>query len=116
MVPFVAPQSSGQTKNILSNGKWQISNSGGHALKWNQNEKELFYLGRDNKLMAFTLSIRHSTFAFDTGRALFQANPSFYRLAYDVMPDGRRFIINTAPQEKTAPITVVENWLSDFSR
>jgi hypothetical protein len=25
-------------------------------------------------------------------------------------------IINTAPQEKTAPITVVENWLSDFTK
>ena len=116
VVPFAAPQSSGKTEYVLSKGKWQISNSGGHAPKWNQNKKELFYLAQDNTIMAVALSIRGSTFAFDTGRALFRANPSFYSLAYDVAPYGRRFIINTAPQEKTAPITIVENWLSDFSK
>jgi hypothetical protein len=42
VVPFAAPQSSGQTANAFSNGKWKISNSGGHAPKWNQNKKELF--------------------------------------------------------------------------
>lgn len=116
VVPFVAPQSSTQPENALSSGRRQISNSGGHTPKWNQNKNELFYLAQDNTLMAVTLSIRGSTFAFETGRPLFRANPSFYSLAFDVSPDGRRFIINTAPQEKTAPITVVDNWLSDFSK
>jgi len=116
VVPFAESQSSVETESSLSKGKWQISNSGGRTPKWNQNNKELFYLAQDNTLTQVTLSIRGSAFAFKTGRALFKANPSFYSLAYDVSPDGNRFIINTAPQEKTAPITVVENWLSDFSK
>ena len=31
------------------------------------------------------------------------ANPGFYRISFDVSPNGRRFIINTAPRKKQLP-------------
>jgi hypothetical protein len=51
---------------------------------------------------------------FESAHPLFRANPGFYSVSYDVSPDGNKFIINTAPEERTAPITIVENWLSDL--
>ena len=115
VIPFVEPRYARPVEQAFSSEKWQISNSGGRAPRWSQNKKELFYLAQDNMLMAVDLSIRGSSFAFEPGRPLFRANPGFYRISYDVSPDGSRFIVNTAPQERTAPITVVENWVTDFS-
>jgi hypothetical protein len=116
VIPFVATQRSTQAANATSLGKWQLSNSGGRAPRWRQNSKELFYLAQDNTLTAVPISIRGSTFAFEAGLPLFRANPGFYRISYDVSPDGSRFIVNTAPQERTAPITVVENWVFDMPK
>jgi len=49
---------------------------------------------------------------------LFHTNPSYVSSAfsYDVSADGNRFIVSTAAPEKIAPITLVENWLSDFKK
>jgi eukaryotic-like serine/threonine-protein kinase len=110
-------QKTHQPENSISSEKWQVSNSGGHTPRWSRNNRELFYLAQDNTLTAVSVTTRRgSGFAFEAGHPLFRANPGFYGISYDVSPEGSRFIINTAPQEKTAPITVVENWLSDFKR
>lgn len=58
-----------------------------------------------------------SVFRIGTPHPLFRINPgNNYDTSYDVSPDGSRFIINTAPEERNAPITLVENWLSDFNK
>ena len=116
VIPFAESRYTRPAEKAVTSEKWQISNSGGRAPRWSQNKKELYYLAQDNRLMAVGLSIRGSSFAFEPGRPLFRANPGFYRISYDALPDGSKFVINTAPQERTAPITVVENWLSDFSK
>jgi hypothetical protein len=35
---------------------------------------------------------------------------------YDVSPDGERFLVNTAVERDTAPITVILNWTAMLRR
>lgn len=116
VVPFPASFNPGQARSAALQGKWQISIAGGHAPRWRRNGRELFYLASDNSVMAVPVSARNGKFALESARPLFQANPGFYSVSYDVSPDGNRFIINTAPEERAAPITVVANWLSDLGQ
>lgn len=113
VVPFDPSSRASEPRSAALGGKWQISPSGGRWPKWRSDGRELFYLGLDNTLNAVPLT-RSPEFHTGSQHALFRFNPGFYNISYDVSPDGNRFIINTAPQEKAAPVTVVENWLASF--
>jgi hypothetical protein len=58
--------------------------------------------------------------AFEVGevRRLFSARPAGVRSAYQVSPDGRRFLFNLAPAPTgtAAPVTVVVNWARDVKK
>ena len=116
VVPFDKTATSSQSRSAALLGKWQISFSGGHAPRWRRNGRELFYLASDNTITAAAVSSSKSQFDVLAPRSLFHVNPSFYSTAYDVSPDGSRFIVNSAPQDRAAPITVVENWRSDLDK
>jgi eukaryotic-like serine/threonine-protein kinase len=94
----------------------QISHSGGHRPRWRRDGRELFYLASDNMMMAVAVAGRTSKFEAGDVRPLFQADPGFAIYAWDVSPDGRKFIIEAAAREKSAPITLVQNWPSDFEK
>lgn len=72
---------------------------------------ELFYLTIDNKLMA---AANGDGSAFEVGavRSSFDMRPGGpARYAYDVSPDGQRFLVNPFREETAAaPITLVVNW------
>ena len=96
-------------------GRWQVSIGGGEQPRWRGDGKELFYLSSDGKMMAAPVRI---TANFDVGRPveLFQTSPrqpvSFNdQVAYDVRPDGQRFLILTQmKQAESVPMSVVLNW------
>ena len=113
VIPFHLSSISSATSQG-ANGKWQISVSGGNFPTWRRDGKELFYIAEDNTLMAVPVSGRGTKLEIGTPHPLFHTDPSL--LTYDVSPDGSRFIILTAAPEATAPITLVENWLSDFKK
>jgi hypothetical protein len=75
-------------------------------------------MAADNTLIAVPVMSRGSKFEAGPAHPLFRTNPPLtsYRFSYDVLPDGSRFIVNTAAPERAAPITLVENWLSDFKK
>ncbi|MEZ5291610.1 MAG: protein kinase [Vicinamibacterales bacterium] len=89
----------------------QISARGGSDPVWAPDGRELFFIGASRELMAAP---------FDNGRAgvptlLFRTrvplagNP--YRTPYAVAPDGKRFLVNTAPDDVPPPaIHVVLDW------
>ena len=94
--------------------KWQISTTGGTQPRWRSDGQEIFYLGPDMKVMAAAVKGQGSAFEVGAVRPLFDTraprtiNP---RSAYDVSPDGQRFLVNTlAEQAAPAPITLVVNW------
>jgi eukaryotic-like serine/threonine-protein kinase len=117
VVPFHVPSGSSARRSAALSGKWQISLSGGRRPRWRRDGRELFYIADDSTLMSVPVTGRGSKFEVGVPRPLFRANPGTPRYIYDVYPDGSRFIINTmAPPETTSPITLVENWLSDFKK
>jgi len=94
----------------------QISTGGGAQPRWPRDGKELFYLSPDNTLMAVGVTTEPS-FKAGVPSALFEAPippgvaqwPEAW--AWDVTPDGERFLINTPSEEaRSASLTVWVNW------
>lgn len=111
VVPF-RPQS-GSSPEIGRESE-QVSVAGGRAPRWRRDGKEIFYMAPDKTLMSVPVTYRGAKPDLGAARALFRISPGFYIFPYDVSADGTRFIVNTAPPEKDAPITLVENWQSDY--
>jgi dipeptidyl aminopeptidase/acylaminoacyl peptidase len=95
-------------------GKWQVSTNGGSFPVWSRNEKELYFLGGDNKLMAVELKGGDN---FDRGppKPLFDARIAA-DTAFDVSRDGRFLIPIIAEQAGIAPIQVVINWAVELKK
>ena len=101
-----------------SAGQWQVSKGGGIEPRWRRDGKELFYISPDSNMMAAEISTT-PTFQVSNRKVLFSApilgGGSITNVTrYDVTPDGKKFLINSAPSETIStaptPITVVLNW------
>ncbi len=94
-------------------GKWQISTTGGLQPRWRADERELFYLAGDGRVMAVPVRADRG-FEHGEPHQLFQTrlDPSVLinDRNYDVTGDGERFLITT-PLGTTVPMTVVVNWM-----
>jgi Tol biopolymer transport system component len=95
-------------------GKWQISKGGGVDPRWRHDGKEIFYLS-GTKMMSVEVSTSPS---FQPGTPKLLVEARFIQAgnynknnAYDISPDGKRFLA-TVPvgQNLSSPITVVLNW------
>jgi len=106
VVPFPVP-----------GGKWQVSPGGGCYPRWRHDEKELFYLSTDNRIMAAAVSASGSSFAIGAVTPLFETPVSREIFgAYDVTANGQRFIIVYEPGQPNATITLVENWDAELKK
>jgi Tol biopolymer transport system component len=94
-------------------GKIPISTDGGYVPLWSRNGHELFYRN-GNKVMAVDVQTSPA-FRAGTPRLVFEGRYG----NYDVAPDGRRFLMITAPAAPKAPtdqMTVVLNWFEELRR
>lgn len=104
-------------------GRLRISTNGGIGPRWRSDGKELFYLSRDNAMMAVDVKVGAS-FEHGAPHELFKApvrggGPQAYALHYDVSPDGQRFLIiaqSATGDAASPPITVVLNWLAGVKK
>jgi Tol biopolymer transport system component len=103
-------------------GKYQVSTTGGSRPRWRRDEKELFYISADGKLMVVEVRAG-STFEALATKPLFDtrvkgvASRGFIsRDNYAVSSDGQRFLINDVTETSAPPITVVLNWTADLKR
>jgi hypothetical protein len=94
--------------------KWQVSTEGGSDPKWRADEKEMFYIDSDGRMMSLGL---HGGTAFEPGvpRPLFLlrtiAVGAPYPSAYDVRGDGQRFLVRVLTEElQTHPLNVLVHW------
>jgi Tol biopolymer transport system component/predicted Ser/Thr protein kinase len=98
----------------------QISTDGGTQPQWRGDEREFFYLAPGGWIMS--VPINGSSPALNPGTPVriaqvFLRPPRDEEREYEVTRDGRRFLINHAPQEKRSlPITVVVNWQTELLR
>jgi Tol biopolymer transport system component len=111
--PFPAPPGGGS--------KTQVSRGGGMQPRWRRDGKELFYLSLDGNVMAVDVT-QGSIFKAGAPESLFQApvarsgkGSPLDAFAWDVTPDGKRFLINTA-KGATRPVTVVLNWDAELKK
>jgi len=119
---FVQP-APGPEGKAQGSGKWQISNDGGVYPRWSSSGRELFYLGGQSmfggKLMVA---------AIDPGPAFRAAVPQplfdlrlAVRAAFDVAPDGKRFLVVQAPGQELAAAQPVQlnfvlEWFEEIRR
>ena len=99
-------------------GKWQISTNGGTTPVWAQNGRELFYMSSGNFMSVGVTT--QPTFSASTPRIIADYPPFLMgRLsngAYDVSPDGQRFLFVRANVENGPPdeVRVVLNWTEEL--
>jgi eukaryotic-like serine/threonine-protein kinase len=94
-----------------SDRKWPVSTGGGYEPRWRTDGREIYYLSEDRKLMAVPVGAGP---AFGIPKPLFQTHVptgvTANRTHYVPSRDGQRFLVNTAFDAPTSPITVVLNW------
>ncbi|MDA2923300.1 protein kinase [Acidobacteria bacterium AH-259-L09] len=91
--------------------KWQISTQGGSSPVWARNGKELFYRN-GNQLMAVGVTTQPS-FSAAGPRLLLEKNFG----AYDVAPDGQRFLMTRGIEEEPIrQLIVILNWFEELQR
>ena len=102
-------------------GKWQISTGGGGNQVWGRDGKQLFYRESGNIMGVDVTS--QPTFTASTPRVIVPAKAMARLLsgmgdAFDVSPDGQRFLIHQQSSEaaQTAQINVILNWSEELRR
>jgi len=98
-------------------GKWQISKEGGMEPVWNRNGRELFYRS-GTKMMAVEIATQPS-FSAGNPRVLFEGQyhtNGAADSAYDVSPDGQRFLMVKQGERVAAEVSVVVNWPEELKR
>jgi eukaryotic-like serine/threonine-protein kinase len=98
--------------------RWKISSSGGSRPRWRQDGRELFYVSPERIIVAVPMRLKGSEFDMGEPQSLFYSNSlvSLVTVDYDVSPDGKEILVNVSTPERAAPITIVENWPSDFAK
>src|SRR5712691_830514 len=95
----------------LSEGKWQISTTGGMEPSWREDGKELYYASGDN---LYAMQVKTDSRVFEPGavKPLFavRLEKTERRSRYQAASNGRRFLINV-PRESSSNITVSTSWL-----
>ena len=90
----------------------QVSRSGGNAVRWSRDSKEIFYIEPGSTLMSVSVKADGPSLEVGAPVPLFNTRLQFTGgRDYDVSADGR-FLMATAFSEQSAPvpITVILNW------
>jgi Tol biopolymer transport system component/predicted Ser/Thr protein kinase len=98
-------------------GRWQVSAQGANQPVWSRNSDELFFQDNNFNLAAAMYSAQGSDFAITGIKQLFalHATPGG-GTSVDVSPDGKRFLVDVASQESSAPLNLVLNWTSELKK
>ena len=91
-------------------GRWQISADGGQAASWRNDSKEIFYFGVDNHAYSVPFNGAESQPQIGSPEKLFSIPNTAFNGFYEVMPDGKRFVVNHVPEQASSPISILMNW------
>ncbi|PYR76274.1 MAG: hypothetical protein DMF87_18580, partial [Acidobacteria bacterium] len=84
----------------VGGGQWQVSTAGGRQPLWTRTGKELFYVGSDGALLRVPVEASGATWNAGTPMKVLEGRyytGSGSGRAYDVSPDGQRFLMIKAP-------------------
>jgi serine/threonine protein kinase/Tol biopolymer transport system component len=97
------------------NDRKQVSTGGGSQVRWSNDSREIFYVAPDGRMMAVSVALESGTPAVKEPVPLFQThlasgiNVLGNKPQYAIARDGR-FLLNTAVESPSTPITVAVNW------
>jgi dipeptidyl aminopeptidase/acylaminoacyl peptidase len=100
-VVFSATTESGQAEVYVSpwpapSRRWRISADGGAQARWRRDGKEIFYVAPNNMLVAASVDVSPKEVVVTNYDPLFELqHPYGAYHAFDVTPDGQRFLVNT---------------------
>jgi Tol biopolymer transport system component len=98
--------------------KWQISSDGGEFPQWSRDGRELFFLQRDNTVMAAPIAAKDASVEVGTVKPLFKLNspPGLFG-EFVVSPDNSRFLATASGgTDSTTPLTLVVNWMAGMKK
>jgi eukaryotic-like serine/threonine-protein kinase len=105
----------------VGSGKWQISTAGGTSPQWSRKGDELYFLDGANDMQAIRV-VTKPTFGILAKQRLFSANGYFaspWAQAYDVSPDGKRFLmlrVGSLSTANPASLVLVQNVFAELQR
>jgi Tol biopolymer transport system component len=112
----------GQSKVYLSrfpsmSATRQISLAGGSSACWRSDGREIFYLSSDFTIHAAQLQLAGNQAVVTGVTPLFRADlrSIVQGTAYDVAPDGQRFLLNSPAEEQAKPVMLVQNWPAEIA-
>ncbi len=92
----------------------RVSTAGGSRPRWRRDGREIFYVSRDNEMIATPIRLGSEAQVGDP-RRLFRIDSTGWQ-DYDVTGDGERFLaVANVPAPAADAITVTVNWLSRVS-
>ena len=99
-----------------ASGRWQVSTAGGNGARWRRDGRELFYLAPDGSLMG--VQVRGTGSRWTATSPVKVLEPGYWSRealigpAYDVSPDGKRFLVVTPPSDQGEPpdLVVIQHW------
>jgi serine/threonine protein kinase/Tol biopolymer transport system component len=97
-------------------GKWQVSTDNGDRPHWRADGKELFYLDRDDNIMAAAVDGSGPSFRIGKISTLFKIKAARPGNIYDVWGDGQRFVVNASRSTGSeSNITLVQSWGNELA-
>ena len=112
VIPFPPGWAEARAQGLAApreDAQWRISIAGGALPRWNPSGGELFYISTSGSLISVQVATRDSEFTHDVGTALFAAHAET-GTSFDVSKDGRRFAMNSAPDQEATSISILTNW------
>jgi serine/threonine-protein kinase len=107
----------------VGDGQWQVSTAGGRQPLWARSGKELFYIGANGTLLRVPVEASGGTWHAVAPIKLLEER--YYTgagsgRAYDVSPDGRRFLMIKGPATDTGAVPpaviLVQHWDEELKR
>jgi Tol biopolymer transport system component len=99
--------------------RWQVSASGGTDARWAPDGKTLYFLSLDNQVMAVPVDGSGAEFRVGKAEPLFPINVfAGPRISsgFEVAPDGKRFLVNSAGDVEAPRVVLISNWTSALPR
>ena len=125
VIPFCSElNDDGSLATCDRSGRWQVSTRGGTRPAWARDGKTLYFQTLDRTLHAAAVDTTGDSFKVQTSQPLFTPDAAVTNrpgrnkggYAYDVTPDGKRFLINTFGSGDATPLTLVLNWTNMVSQ
>ena len=85
-------------------------------MRWRRDSREIFYAGRDNRLMAVPIVPDGAGLELEPAQPLFSIQPVAPRSFFDVAADGERFLFNLPGGDTPPSIAIVQHWLAGLQQ